>query len=266
MIDAHCHLDDPRMVSEIDVLLSEARREGVLHFISAGYAPTRWEVQREIAERHPDVWITCGLHPWFVAENWDCDVQSWLDVLLSCVQAGSSERWIGLGELGLDRSLQQSERAWEMQCFCFREQLAIAREYDLPIVLHGVKAHNELLRFLKHDGVPQAGGIIHGFSGSRELAQHYTRLGLCLSIGGQVVHSQKLQKAIESTDSSQILIETDAPDVRIPMRVKTSNPLSALTQIVDTLSHIWGCSLSEAKHKTACNTSRVFGMPYSNKG
>lgn len=240
LFDAHCHLDDPRIVHQSSSHLEAARSAGVRRFVLAGYSPERWPQQQQIVSSNTDCFATYGLHPWFVAEEGSDGVAKGLASISAWLDSEESSDVVGVGEFGLDRSSPELLELWELQVEVFRALLGLARERNLPIVLHIVRAHNEALALLKGDGLPKAGGMVHGFSGSLELAQLYVRLGLKISVGGAVTfpNRKKLRRAVASLESVHLLSESDSPDQAPHAWKEEWNEPSSLSLIVPTMAAI----------------------------
>ena len=181
-------------------------------------------------EHRIDVALAYGIHPQFLGEPFGertegvqgMTLDDQLDALARAVRgepgrAGEPPlpRPHAIGELGLHAGgepavpperLQQQERV-------FRAQLALARQLELPLVLHIVRAHVGALRILKSDGVPRAGGVVHSYSGSAEFVRDYVALGLCVSFAGAVTYpeARRVQAAARAVPRERLLVETDAP-------------------------------------------------------
>jgi TatD DNase family protein len=261
MFDAHCHLDDPRIQPDIHERLAIARQQGLTGFLCAGVCLERWQQQQEIAQKHTDVFLAYGLHPWWVETLTEAELQKTLHALEHWLTQ-TTPRPIALGELGLDRSRRIPEKALPALERAFREQLALARDLNLPVVLHAVKAHGRLLEILRRDGLPEAGGMIHGFSGSSGLAEEYQRQGLYLSIGGAVTRlsAKKLRKAVVAIDSSRILVETDSPD-QLPLGFEeTHNSPASLPLVLAALAECRGETISSVVAQTTSNVYTLFAL------
>lgn len=267
MWDAHCHLDDPRIIDDLDGVMSRARAAGVEGVIIAGYGPDRWPQQRDIASRYDDVYVTFGLHPWLIADVATAPAppsdQDLIDALVAVVDAIPAQgKLVGLGELGLDRSKRCSEQSWARQQRLCREQLALARERDLPVVLHVVQAHGAMLDLLRDDGLPQAGGMIHGFTGSPGLAAAYLQLGLHISCGGRLTHTsaRKVRETVASIPEPWLLAETDAPDMP-PATIPSDAPNEPayLPLIIQTMAELRGQTAQDVAALTQDNARRLFG-------
>lgn len=272
MLDAHCHLDDPRFDADREHVMDTARRAGVSGFIVAGVSPARWQAQSELARSHPDVYVTYGVHPWEVAQAEPDRVapmlQELADVLSPSASPGTRAlaRPVALGETGLDRSRRVPPDSEDRQVSAFRAQLDLARGHDLPVVLHVVHAHGKVLEILKHDGVPGRGGMVHAFSASTEVAAAYMKLGFYLSFGGAVTWERaKLAKAAaRATDARLLLCETDAPDLA-PADPGAGSPLARndpanLLKILTALAALRETTVEVLAEATSANARRLFAL------
>lgn len=203
-LDAHCHLEDPRL--DAADALARAREAGVTGAILAGFGPERWPAQAALARSSPGLWTCHGLHPWRLVQGGE--PARLLDELADFLDRADPAP-VGLGELGLDRSPRMPPDSWPVQVEVFRAQLALARERDLPVVLHLVRADGAAWDLLRRDGLPRAGGMIHGFSGSVEMARNWLALGLHLSFGRLL---GRAGRAVVEVPGERLLVETDAPD------------------------------------------------------
>lgn len=266
MIDAHCHLDDPRLETVITEVLQRGREAGVKAFVTAGVSSARWRLQREIAMAHKDVFVAYGLHPWEVASLDSTHLQNELKALATCLEealtASGNLRPVALGECGLDRSSRVDEGSFGLQVEALREQLALARELELPVVLHVVKAHGKMLSLLKEDGAPSRGGLVHAFSGSLEVAQAYVKEGLMISFGGMVTrpNAKKAREAAASLGCEWLLTETDAPDM-LPHSIKAAyNEPALMRNVLVSLASLRGTDVASISLQTSENAQRLFGI------
>ena len=145
----------------------------------------------------------------------------------------------------------------------FRDQLAVARELDLPIVLHILRTHPDSLRILKADGVPRAGGVVHSFGGSAELAKEYVALGLHISFAGGIagVHAPRLRAAAQVIPEQRLLVETDAPDqTPLPLRPALCEP-AFLSAVIEAVAAVRGQTILATSQSTEQNARRLFRLP-----
>lgn len=251
LVDAHCHLD---LVGPIDAV--QLRAAGVGAVVVAGVHPGALGAQRR-ALGELDGGVCCGLHPWRVDE--DTCLESVLGQVGDVLDRDAA-RVVAIGETGLDHRRASSDPHRAAQLAAMRAQLALGRDLDLPVVLHVVGAHAEAMTVVRRDGLPAAGGVLHGFMGSTELAQAWVRLGLHLSVGGAVTWamSDKRRRGLQAIDRDRLLVETDAPDQPVAGHLR-GHP-AHLRQVVAALAHIRGEAEADLGRATAENARRLFRL------
>lgn len=203
LVDAHTHLDDATYDDDRDGVVARARAAGVESFAVCGADPARWRLTLEVARRYGGV-AFAGIHPWVVADIGD------VEEALSRLRDLDVD---GIGELGLDRLRAADDDAWERQRAVFRAQLALARQRDLPVVLHCVRAFPELLAICERDGVPRRGGMVHAWAGPPDQVERAQRLGLYVSFGTLVANerARKARHSVPQVAADRLLVETDCP-------------------------------------------------------
>ncbi len=263
MIDAHCHLDDPRFDVDRDAVLGEALEAGIERLVIAGVSPSRWRTQSDLAHRHaPRLACTYGVHPWTVAAASGDEARAHVHALARALDDATLYPACGLGEIGLDRSRRVPRESLDRQARAFRDQLALARERDLPVVLHVVGAQDRALRVLEADGLPAAGGVAHAYGGSPELVARYVALGLHLSFGGTLTWpgAERRGEAARRVPAHLLLVETDAPDLPPqPLRPGRNTP-AALPLVVAALANARGEQPEAIASLTAANARRLFRL------
>lgn len=204
LVDAHCHFDFPVFERRRTSLLAQARAAGITDIVIPGVRRCDWPRVQAAAE-HPGVHYCLGIHPWFVAEHKSADLDALKDALSS-----RPPGCVALGECGLDRlhgTLAEQQR-W------FDSQVEIARDVDVPLVIHSVRTHDEVAAVLRRK---QFSGrvLVHGFSGSEQQARKLIELGCFIGVGGVITHDRatKTRGAIARLPLSALVIETDAPDM-----------------------------------------------------
>lgn len=257
-IDAHCHLADPRMSSDealFQKILSRSQKLGVTRWIQGGVDPSDWDRQEHLASRLPNQIIPCfGLHPWWVAQNTDLEIEKALEELEK-----RAEKAVGLGEMGLDFHFFPDSAPRQIKAF--QRQLQLSLHLQKPIVLHIVKAHEIALNLLKQTGIPQCGGLVHSFSGGPEMAHRYVDLGLTLSISGVIARKgfESLKRAVLSIPTESLVVETDSPDQAPDPHQKLNEP-SHLVQIAEVIATLKGKKVSEVLESSTKNLEKVFGL------
>lgn len=256
MFDAHNHLD--RCASPLEEL-AHARAAGVRGQILAGVDPAGWKAQAALVAAHPDLYCTVGLHPWTAAGLDPEGLEDGLQALVAALDGSLGVAPVALGELGLDRTRHVSADSLPRQEAAFRAQLALARERDLPVVLHVVRAHGRALALLRGDGLPAAGGQLHSASTPAELVPDWLDLGLYLSFGPQLTRHEKARQAADKVPLDRLLVETDAPD-QAPAGRDGDNRPAWLTDVVAALAEVKGCPIDTLADRTADNARRCFRL------
>jgi len=239
-IDAHTHLDFPAFEADRAAVCARARAKGVGGWVIAGADPTHWGRVERVAAQTGGVAVL-GIHPWWSTARADLDELA-------------RRATHGIGEIGLDRargSLAEQEAL-------FRDQLAIARHRDLPVVLHCVRAYPELLRLLRDDGVPSVGGMVHGWNGPAELAAEFVDLGLSLSFGTRLCGNpgRRVRTSVVTVPGDRLLLETDCPDQALAGRAR-GEPVDLLEVARAAAAHRGG-DVDALLHTTAVNARRLF--------
>ncbi len=253
MIDAHCHLDFERFDADREALLAAARAVGVRRWLCAGVRPGDWDRQAALEAAEDGVASCFGIHPHVAARMGADDLAAAMDALAARAR-------LAVGETGLDGSRYVPRGSHEAQFEAFRAQLALARERDLPVVLHVLQAHGATLDVLERDGVPAAGGMVHSYSGSAELVARYEKLGLYVSFSGSITRpgAKKVRAAAMATSPDRLLVETDCPD-QVPTGVVGGRNLPEyLPRIVKSVAAARDEPWEDVARRTAENAARLF--------
>lgn len=179
--------------------------------------------------------------------------------LLRDPHSALAARLIGIGEIGLDffvPALCESPLK-EKQLFFYSEQLKIARDFDLPVLLHVRKSQDQILKYLRR--IPVPGGIAHAFNGSEQQARNFIELGFKLGFGGAMTFTRALQlrRLASGLPLNSIVLETDAPDIAPRWCHPGINTPGELVQIGHEFANIRGCSIDEAARQTSANVLEV---------
>lgn len=224
LIDSHCHLDDDCFAIDRDAVIDRARDNGIraMMTIGTGSGPPDLEAAIRIADRHPNVFATAGVHPHDASKSKP-------ETLKKLEQLMRHPRVLALGEIGLDYHYDNSPR--DVQRAVFEDQLAIALAAGKPIVIHTRDAWDDTFAILEKSWVPEAGGIMHCFSGGPAEAERCLGLGFHLSFAGIVTYPKavSVQQAARVVPADRILVETDAPYLApTPHRGKRNEPAFTL--------------------------------------
>jgi len=212
LIDTHCHLDAAEFDADRQEVAAHAFSQGVRGIVIPAVERANFAVVRELAARVRGGAYALGIHPLYVARAADAD----LDALRAEVEAALGDpRFVAIGEIGLDFFVPgiASGTPRERQERFYAAQLAMAREYGLPVLLHVRKSQDVLLKHLRRHG--RIGGIAHAFNGSAQQAAAFTGLGFALGMGGAMTYARALQIRRHASDTAleHLVLETDAPDI-----------------------------------------------------
>lgn len=247
IIDTHAHYDDKKFDGIRDELLCRLNSLGVGKVINCGCTVQSSKDCIELALKYPVCYAAVGYHPSSLP-NCDIDIYA-IEKLLE------NKRVVAVGEIGLDYYWQKDNK--DAQKKAFREQLVLAKQYDLPVIVHDREAHFDTMQILT-EYAPR--GVIHCFSGSVESAKQLVKMKMYIGIGGVLTfkNSKQLKSVAESIPLDNILLETDAPYLAPePFRGKINNS-SLIKLVADTLAEIKGVSTEEVIKITSKNATDLF--------
>ncbi len=259
-IDAHSHWTDSRLSQDNQAI--ENRRKvcadkNIDFFLQGGVNPDEWLRQISIKNKYPQNFGLCfGLHPYYVSEHSSDECEAALDQLAQLLPQA-----MALGETGLDFRPHIMKDAEGLQIEIFENQMALAKAFKKPLVLHIVKAHAKALQIFDIWGAPPQSGFVHAYNGSYETAKKYIDLGFLISVGGAVTYdkNKKLLDCIMKLNLEYLLIESDAPD-QAPKDWEGLNDSSAIYQIADKIALLKNLSVFEVLDISRNNFKRLFGV------
>ncbi|WP_435606092.1 TatD family hydrolase [Pseudomonas knackmussii] len=255
LIDTHNHIDFPDFDADRPALLERCRALGVERQVLLGVFRENWERVIELAEQHTELHAALGLHPIYLAQHKPEHLRDLREMLQ---RLAGHPKLCAVGEIGLDYYVEELDR--EAQQALFEEQLRIAIDFELPVLLHVRRSHAAVIATLKRLRVPRR-GIVHAFAGSREEAREYLKLGFRLGLGGAPTWPQanRLRKVVAELPLEAIVLETDAPDMAPAMYPGQRNSPEHLPAICEALAELRGVSAEELAAASTQNAREVFG-------
>lgn len=247
--DSHAHYDDERFEEDRESLLESLKEKGVDFVVNAAADMSSCYTSLALAEKYPFIYSSIGVHPHDVKDLTEADLEE-------MKQLAAHKKVVAIGEIGLDYYYDNSPR--EMQRIWFMKQLLLAKELDLPVIIHSRDASQETFDLIVESGVKE--GVIHCFSGSYELAKEYVKRGFYIGVGGSLTfkNARKTVEVVEGIGLDHILIETDSPYLTpVPHRGKR-NDSSYLEYVVQKIAEIKGISEDEVARITCQNAKLLF--------
>ncbi len=251
LIDTHCHLDCEPLAGAMPEVLARAREAGVLGIVAPAYDAASWPRVTALAAAHRDmVAPALGLHPWAAAEP--LDPADLARRLRAC-------RAVAVGEVGLDSKIEAPPLS--VQIPALERQLELARDLDLPVILHCRGAFAELAQALQRF-TPPLRGVLHAFSRSLELARQFQSLGLHLGIGGAVTRPQaaRLRAAVAALPLESFVLETDAPSIGLDGVEAIATEPRHVRDVAVAIAALRGVDLEVVVAATTRNARELFGF------
>lgn len=251
IIDSHCHIDFPVFDDDRDIVLDKASRAGVEKIIVPGVMHSSWPAIQQCCEQYPQLYPCYGLHPYFIDQHTDSDLQA-LDQWLS------DHNPVALGECGLDYFLKDLDR--DRQNYFFQQQLDLALSHNLPVVIHARKSTEDVIQAIRQR--PGLRGMIHSYSGSYEQAVKLIDLDFYLSFGGPITspNANKLRKLVTALPLESLLVETDAPDQPVYQSESRRNEPSCIVHVVETIANLHETDADEVAMITRDNAIQLFQL------
>ncbi len=257
--DTHCHLDAPEFTADLSLVIARAAEQGVTGVLIPAVQVKDFERVVQIVDTWqivmPRLCFTLGVHPLFTKDAAEGDVAL---TRLAIEKYRDHPRLVGVGEIGLDYFVDFLEP--EKQEWFFAEQLKIARDFELPIVMHVRKSADQLLKRLRQ--IKVTGGIAHAFNGSVVQAQHFLDLNFVLGFGGTITYARALQihRLAKAFPQDAYVLETDSPDIPPAWLIDQAsrrNEPAHLPRIAQEFAHSRGISITECAEMNFKNAARV---------
>ena len=251
-IDTHCHLDAGEFADEHDAIALSAAQQGVTCIVIPAVERANFDTVAALAANNANCVYALGIHPMYVPQADISDLQYLRDAIPAAL---SDPRFVAIGEIGLDFFIPElCEPAMrEKQLLFYTEQLKIARDFDLPVLLHVRRSQDTLLKYLRRIVVP--GGCAHAFNGSLQQAQQFIALGFKLGLGGAMTFSRALQirRLASQLPLDALVLETDAPDIAPSWLHPARNSPDQIPHIGAALANLRGLENSAIAASTSAN-------------
>lgn len=256
LIDTHVHLQHPAFAEEREAILSQAAASGVVGILDVSdNLPTALaavDFAARMDSASLSVRVAVGVHPHHAAE-WNAQAEESLCALLTAANV------VALGEIGLDYHYDFALP--ECQLLAFSQQLQVAQQYKLPVIVHAREADTDILRCLRE--VSPLTGVVHCFWSDIETARAILDMGMYIGVGGAITfkNATALRQVITQVPLERVLLETDAPYLApVPKRGRRNEP-SYVLHVAQALAQIYGCTLEEVARVTSYSARHLFDFP-----
>ncbi|AIQ61776.1 hydrolase TatD [Paenibacillus stellifer] len=253
LFDTHTHLDAPQFDGDREETIARAVEAGVTRMVNIGFNRETIPTTMKLAESYDFIYAAVGWHPTDAIDMKDEDLD-WIASLCA------HDKVVAIGEIGLDYYWDTSPK--DVQHKVFRRQIGLARELNMPIVIHNRDAHEDVVRILREEKASEVGGIMHSFSGSWETAKMCLDLGFHLSFGGPITfkNARVPKEVLAQVPLDRLLIETDSPYLTPhPYRGKR-NESAHVRLVAEAAAEIKGIQLEKLAEITYANGLELFGI------
>lgn len=253
IIESHTHMDDSAFDEDRDSLIQEIKNSGIEYMMNISASLKSIKTSIELAKQYDFIYASVGVHP-SESQELNNEKFKWLKEQLSF------EKVKAIGEIGLDYYWQEPEK--EIQQYWFREQLRLAHEVDLPVIIHSREAAADTYKIMKEENADKLNGVIHCFSYTKETARDYLNWNYYFGIGGVITfqNAKKLKEAVEYIPIENIVLETDSPYLApIPFRGKRNSSLN-LPLIAQGIADIKKMDVEKVMEITSQNAKKLYRL------
>lgn len=266
--DAHNHLEDSRLSSQLDAIVEGIRAVPVRKMVVNGTQESDWDAVLQLAAKYDWVIPSIGLHPWYVANK----SAGWQDRFERILDS----RPCAIGEIGLDRWIENHDINAQEEAF--RWQLQQAARRNVPVSIHCLKAWGILYEILNSETLPKSGFLIHSFGGPAEMAPQFAELGGYFSLSGYFAHERKARQrdAFRQVPLDRLLLETDAPDMLPPPSLQLHflsdsrgaelNHPANIAAVYEFAAELYNVPMEELAVQIEANFRQIFGTFCAEKG
>ena len=253
IFETHAHYDDERFTEDQDALIKSMPEKGIGRIINVGSSIESTKTTLELAKKYDYVYAAVGVHPSDI-DGLNEDTFAWLK------EQTAWEKTVAIGESGLDYYWDKEPEVQERQREWFRRQMELAREVNLPVIIHSRDAAEDTMRLMKEIHAQEIPGVIHCYSYSREMAQEFIKMGYYIGVGGVVTfkNAKKLKETVEAIPLERILLETDCPYMAPEPHRGTRNDSSNIPYVIAKIAELKQVSEAEVERVTEQNARTLF--------
>ena len=250
--DTHAHLEDNKFKDDLEQVIEDIKNSDTSLVLNVGFNIEHIKRSLELSDKYDFIYSAVGLHP---SDSLEAASDSYWETLYNY---GKYPKVKAIGEMGLDYYWDRAPR--EHQKKVFVRQIDIAKELQMPIIIHDRDAHGDILEIVKKEKAGLNGGVFHAYSGSLEMAREVIKEGFYISVGGVITfqNAKKLAEVVREIPLKYILIETDSPYLTPhPFRGKRNDPVK-VKYVAEKIAEIKGITLEEVARETMKNGRELF--------
>lgn len=259
IFDTHAHYEDKKFDKDRDFLLRSLKEQRIQSVVNVGSDLKTSKASIELAQKYSDVYAAIGVHP-SETDGFSQQGMEWLK------EALKEEKVVAIGEIGLDYYWDKEKDVQKVQRDWFIRQLALAREYELPVIIHSRDAAEDTMKILKEDNrcfsQRSNPGVIHCYSYSWEMAKEYVKMGYYIGVGGVITfkNAKKLTETVKKIPLESLVVETDCPYMAPTPHRGERNQSSYLSFVVEKIAQIKGIEVEEVERTTNENAKRLYHL------
>ena len=253
IFETHAHYDDHKFDEDREAVLQKVIQSGVSPIINVGASIDSTKATIELAKSHDYIYAAVGVHP--------SDIEDLNEESFMWLRAQTSyEKTVAIGEIGLDYYWDKEPEVQKAQRYWFGRQLELAREVELPVIIHSRDAAEDTVKVMKEHNAQELSGVIHCYSYSKEMAKEFVKMGYFIGVGGVVTfkNAKKLVETVQEIPIESILLETDCPYMAPEPNRGTRNDSSNIPFIIEKIAEIKGISKEDVERITEENAYRLF--------
>ncbi|HOV25620.1 MAG TPA: TatD family hydrolase [Pseudobacteroides sp.] len=253
LFDSHAHYDDEKFNDDRDEVFTKAHEDGISYILNAATDIDTSLMSIGFAEKYDFVYAAVGVHPHNTSSLDD-------EVTAKIAKLAKNPKVVAIGEIGLDYYYDYSPK--DAQKYWFKRQLDLAVDLSMPVIIHDRDAHEDIVNIMKESKISQVGGVMHCFSGSREMAKIILDMGFYLSFGGPVTfkNARKAIEVLQYVPMDRLLIETDSPYLSPEPHRGKRNDSRNVRYVAEKIAEIKGLDFEDVASVTLNNAKQLFGI------
>ena len=253
IFETHAHYDDERFDEDRDILIEKLFQKNICNIINVGASIESTKTTIALAKKYENMYAAAGVHPSDIA-GLNEETLAWLN------EQTKDPKVIAVGEIGLDYYWDKEEDVQKAQRYWFAQQMGLARESQLPVIIHSRDAAEDTMRVMKEVHAEEIPGVIHCYSYSPEMAKEFIKMGYYIGVGGVVTfkNAKKLKETVMQIPLERILLETDSPYMAPEPHRGSRNDSGNLVYVAEKIAELKGITAKEVENATLTNARKLF--------